>query len=101
MPRQDWVSYSPAFNGAFRTGLTIQAVLGVLTALLLDFGQSHRAFWIAVLCQWAAVFIILLRRPMAPTKLDLALVRYGIIPLLVSVATFGPPFLHFLGISNG
>ncbi len=83
------------------TGLKIQAALAVLTALMLDFGQTHRAFWVAMLCQWAIVFIILVRRPMAPTKSDLVIVRYGIIPLLLVVATFGPVLLRILGIPIG
>ncbi len=93
--------YSPAFNRAMRIGLGIQAVLGVLTALVLDAGQqTHRAFWVAMLCQWAAVFIILFRRPMSPTAVDLAIVRYGIILLLVVVAGFGPMLLQVIGIPS-
>ena len=80
------------------TGLKIQAFLAVLTALMLDMGRSHRAFWIAMLCQWATVFIILLRRPLAPTMLDLTIVRYGIVPLLLVVAGWGPILLRWLGI---
>jgi hypothetical protein len=83
------------------TGIKIQAVLAVLTALTLDLGQIQRAFWVAMLCHWATVFIVVLRRPMTPTKFDLAIVRYGIIPLLLIVATFGPLLLRFLGIPNG
>jgi hypothetical protein len=99
--RRNWRDYSPAFNGAMLTGLEIQGVLGILTALILDGGQMHRAFWVAMLCQWSAVFIILLRRPMNPTRLDLAIVRYGVIPLLIVVAGFGPILLRLLGIPNG
>ena len=98
---RNWTDYSPAFNGAMSTGLKIQTVLAVLTALMLDHGQTHRAFWVAMLCQWATVSIILVRRPMAPAKLDLAIVRYGIIPLLIVVANFGPAFLRSFGFASG
>jgi len=100
-PTRNWTDYSPVFNGAMWTGLKVQAVLAVLTALMLDSGQIHREFWVAMLCQWSTVFMILVRRPMAPTKLDLAVVRYGIIPLLLIVAIVGPHFLRFLGIPSG
>ena len=83
------------------TGLKIQAVLAVLTALMLDFGQIHREFWLAMLCQWATVFMILLRRPMAPLKTDLAIVRYGIIPFQVVVTVFGHALLKFFDIPHG
>jgi hypothetical protein len=74
--------------------------LAVLTALVLDGGQMHRAFWVAFLGQWATVWIILLRRPMNPTPWDLAIVRYGILPLLAVVAGFGPELLRLLGIKT-
>jgi len=83
------------------TGLKIQIVFGVITALMLDSGQIHRAFWVAMLWQWAIVFIMLIRRPMAPTKTDLAIVRYGIIPLLLIVAMLGPIILSLLKIPYG
>ncbi|MCU0719742.1 MAG: hypothetical protein MUC83_08565 [Pirellula sp.] len=95
----NWTKYSPEYNAAFKTALLIQAVLAVVTLLVLDFGQTHRAFWVAFLCQWAMVWIILCRRSMHPTWLDLLLVRYGIIPLLFVVAGVGPWFLRITATS--
>jgi hypothetical protein len=98
--RNNWKDYSPIYNAAFKTALLLQAVLAIVTALILDFGQTHRAFWVACLCQWAMVWIILFRRPMRPTWLDLSLVRYGIVPLLLIVAGAGPWFLRILGVQS-
>jgi hypothetical protein len=98
--RNNWTDYSPEYNVAFKTALLVQAVLAVVTALVLDFGQTHRAFWVALLCQWAMVWIILFRRPMHPTRFDLSLVRYGIVPLLFIVAGAGPWFLRLLGVQT-
>ncbi len=81
-----------------KTALLIQAMLAFVTALVLDSGRTHRAFWVALLCQWAMVCVILIRRPMCPTRLDLSLVRYGIVPLLFIVAGAGPWFLRLLGV---
>ncbi len=81
-----------------KTAIVIQAGLAFMTALVLDFGQMHRAFWVAFLCQWAMVWIILFRRPMCPTWFDLSLVRYGIVPLLFIVAGAGPRFLRLFGV---
>ncbi len=91
-------NYSPEYNAAFKTGLLIQFGLAVLTALILDFGHTHRAFWVAFLGQWAMVWILLVRRPTHPTRFDLAVVRYGIIPLLFLVAIAGPVFLRLFGV---
>jgi hypothetical protein len=95
--RNNWTDYAPEYNAAFKTALLIQAVLAVVTVILLDFGQAHCAFWVALLCQWAIVWIILFRRPIHPTRFDLSLVRYGIVPLLFIVADAGPWFLNVLG----
>ena len=96
--RSKWTDYSPEYNAALKTAFFIQAILAVVTALLLDFGQMHRAFWVAFLCQWAMVWIILHRRAMHPTRFDLLLVRYGIVPLLFIVVGAGPWFLRLLGV---
>ena len=93
----NWNDYSPEYNAAFKTALLIQAVLAFATVLLLDFGQMHRAFLLAFLCQWAIVGILLFRRAMHPTWFDLLLGRYGIIPLLFIVACAGPWFQRLLG----
>jgi len=89
--------YSSAYNRAMLMGLMIQGVLGILTLLMLDLGHMHRAFWVSMLCQWATVFLLLVRRPMQPTMLDLAIVRYGIVPLFVIISEFGPIFLRIIG----
>ena len=98
--RNNWKDYSPEYNAAFKTALLLQAVFAVLTALVLDLGQTHRAFWVALLCQWAMVWIILFRRPMNPTRLDLAIVRYGIVLVLIIVAGAGPWLLRLLGLQT-
>lgn len=97
-PRPNWKDYAPAFNSALWDGLKIQAALFVLTLLLLDGGRTHRAYLVALLCQLATVFLILLRRPIAPTKIDLAIVRFGILPMFVAVTWLGPDYLRFIGI---
>lgn len=79
------LDYSPKYNKAFLTGILIQAVLAIVTALVLDGGQTHRAFWVAFLCQWAMTWILLFRRPLEPTKLDLAIVRFGIVPIMLMI----------------
>jgi hypothetical protein len=96
--RTNWRDYSDEYNSAFRTALIIQGTLAVLTALMLDFGQTHRAFWVAFLGQWLMVWLILFRRPRNPTRLDLAIVRFGIVPMLILVAGAGPWLLRLTGL---
>ena len=82
---------------AFRTAILLQFGLAVLTALVLDMGQTHRAFWVAFLCQWLMVAMIRLRRPLHPTEFDLALIRYGIIPIFLLIANGGPLLVRLAG----
>ena len=91
-----------ALRGAFLT----QAVMAGLTALVLDGGLAHRAFWLSSVCQGAITGMIFIRRPMCPTRHDLALIRFGIVPLtiaiwfswrlLCSAANVSPWFLRML-----
>lgn len=92
---KNWKDYSLEYKSAFKVALFIQGVLAVLTLLVLDFGQMHRAFWVSFLCQWAMVCVILLRRPMNPTRLDLAIVRYGIIPIFILIVFAGPWLIKY------
>ncbi len=98
--RRDWKDYSPQYNSAMKAAVLLQASMGALSLLILDSGQTTRAFVVALLCQWAMAWIILLRRPKNPTRFDLLLVRYGIIPLLFVVAGAGPPLLRLVGLQK-
>jgi hypothetical protein len=95
---RNWKDYSPKYNGVFWTALVLQLFLAVLTALILDFGQTHRAFWIAFVSQWSIAWMILFRRQLDQTRIDLTIVRFGIVPVLVIVAGLGPWFLRSIGI---
>lgn len=96
-PSRMWTCFSPDYLRAFRTALVCQAVVGLFASLLLDGGQALWAFRVAFLCQWAVAWIILFRRPLAPTQLDLRIVRHGILPLTVLILMCGPWFIGVLG----
>ena len=54
-----------------------QAVLLLLTALLLDGGFMLRVCCVAAIAHWAAMVIIRIRRPVEPTTLDVGVVKFG------------------------
>ena len=87
--RSIWASLAPEYSRAMSTAWKIQAALALLTALVLDGGQLFRLFLIALFCQWAVVWFITFRRPLNPTRLGLAMIRYGIILVLAIVSTIG------------
>jgi hypothetical protein len=93
----DWSDFSEDYGPAIRSCLIWQVAIGVLAGLMLDQGQTARAYGVALLCHWAINLIILHRRPRNPSRLDLAIIRYSILPLLVLIGRCGPWFLQLIG----
>jgi uncharacterized membrane protein len=87
-----------AYWPAFRTALIWQALLGVLASLMLDRGQTRRAWGVALVCHLAIVRLIVFRRPRTPTRLNLAIIRYAALPLMIAIAVCGPALLRLLGV---
>ena len=46
---KNWKDYALEYKSAFKGALLLQGVLAVLTLLVLDYGQMHRAFWVSSL----------------------------------------------------
>lgn len=91
------IGFTENYAPACRFALILQAILGVIAALLLDGGRTFRAFCVAWLCAWAISLLIIFRRPANPSRVDLWIVRYGILVLLTLVLGLGPWFLRVLG----
>jgi hypothetical protein len=94
------IGFSPDYYRAIFAGLKVQAVLGALSLLVLDLGETQRAFLIAFVCQWITVLVIRFRRPHNPTEFDLLFIRYGIIVVLLGIMAFGPLLLHAFGLDR-
>jgi hypothetical protein len=62
-----------------------QAVVLILAALILDGGHLLRVSVIAAIASWICTALVILRRPKQPTKLDLAIVKYGFWPAILLV----------------
>src|SRR5262245_26503509 len=83
---------SPLYWPALRFGGILQAVLGLLTALLLDGGRIFGCFQVGFLAYWLIVGLIMVRRPLTPTKGDIVFIRWGIV-LTMFVAGNCAPFV--------
>ncbi|MBN1590887.1 MAG: hypothetical protein JW888_15345 [Pirellulales bacterium] len=66
---------------AFWQGLVLQGVLLALSALMLDGGYLLRVCVAAMIAQLVTTGVILQRRPTEPTRTDLLMIRFGIVPL--------------------
>jgi hypothetical protein len=93
----DRLELAPPYLADMRAAIILQVGIGILAALVIDFGQTLRAFAVAFLCQWAVTWIILYRRPMNPTRLDRLAIRYGILPVLLLILLCGATWLRWLG----
>ncbi len=83
---------TPATNpchGTLVDGLVLTAIVAVLSALVVDFGETFRLTLIALLLFWGWVVVTVYRRPSNPTRIDLWLIRWGSVPftLLFQVVT--------------
>lgn len=74
---------APAYRNAIRAAVLLQLVLAVLMTLILDGGYTARIGGYVMGGFWIGVAMIMLRRPRAPTPLDLFYVRWGYLTLLV------------------
>jgi hypothetical protein len=76
--------------GAIKTSLIWHLGLGLPCLLMLDGGGSAHVAVVGLACYWPMVFLIVLRRVQAPTKLDLVAIRHGYPIVWLAVAAFGP-----------
>ncbi|MBI5760042.1 MAG: hypothetical protein HZA46_16115 [Planctomycetales bacterium] len=78
-------AFDPEYPRPLLHALCIQLGLLVLTALILDHGIVFTACRYASVGFWAGVVLILVRRPVAPTKSDLLYFRFGLPVISVTV----------------
>ncbi len=74
-----------------------QAVVLVLSSLVLDGGQIFRVCAIAALGYWIAVVVIMWRRPVSPTPTDLGFIRYGFWLLILLTKVIAPVVWRLVG----
>ncbi|REK09082.1 MAG: hypothetical protein DWQ37_19705 [Planctomycetota bacterium] len=75
----------PRFNGALCTALVQVCAVLLLSALLLDGGLGFRQSLVAALSYLVVVLVVVARRPLAPTRHDLAVLRWSFIPICIGV----------------
>ena len=75
---------------AIKFGVYVQAILGILSALVLDMGQTLSVFKVAFLCHWFGIFLLLARRPNSPTKADVVFIRWGTPLLMMAIGLIAP-----------
>jgi hypothetical protein len=96
------MSYSLPISSSYRRpvfeALALQALLGLLSGLILDGGTTARICGIALIAFWGGVAVLIWRHPQTPTRTDINLVRFGYLPVVV-IAFFAVHFIwHLRGV---
>ncbi len=79
---------APGYDQQIWFSVKQQVVLAILAALVLDLGQTARAMAAVMIGYWIGTVIIVMRRPLSPSKVDLLFVRWGC-SLLAATLVFG------------
>jgi hypothetical protein len=72
---------SPIFDA-----VGLQIVLGLLSLMILDGGETAQICGVALVAFWSGIAVLICRRPLSPSKFDLQAIRFGY--LLVVVGAF-------------
>jgi len=95
------MNYSLPISSSYRKpifeAVALQALLGLLSALILDGGTTARICGIALVAFWGGAAVVIWRRPRSPTRTDIELLRFGYLPLLVIAFLF----VHFIWTMRG
>ena len=74
---------SPTYRKPVFEAVALQALLGLLSMLILDGGTTARICGIALVAFWGGATVLIWRRPQSPTKTDIELIRFGYLPLVL------------------
>ena len=87
------------FRHALRTGVALQGLMLILTALVLDGGRMFRLCLIAAISYWALMVLVGRHRAARPAQWDLLPVRYGMVGLFAT-AVFSAAVLRMWNASR-
>ncbi len=92
----------PSIPQKYRTSLVVSlcfaSFLCVLTSVTMDGGISLNILARSVPAYAALVLLVILRRPATPTRLDLILVRWGLVIIFVLSVFVLPPLWHWMSL---
>jgi hypothetical protein len=74
---------SESYRSALWRALSFSVIIGVLSALVLDWGQTAILTAVGLMVFWGSILVVIWRRPQNPTPLDLLYFRWGCLPLIL------------------
>ena len=94
------IRIAPAYRSTRLSVLIQQAVVLLLTSMVLDGGDIFNMCLIALVAFWVGALIIGVRRPQTPTRSDLVFIRFGYFPLCVLTVSFTLSLWRWKGLLN-
>ena len=88
------------YKDAIKLALAQQIPILILTAGILDGGDFFRICLIPFIAFWVCLFLVQRRRPGAPTKLDVILIKWSYIPLCFATFFLVQWFWKLRGLSG-
>jgi hypothetical protein len=92
--------FAPQYWPAIKDAIILQLVFGFFTALMLDGGRSFEFFKVAFVGHWIGILMIVGRRPISPTKVDILFIRWGLLLLLLTMGVIAPFIWSMIGESH-
>jgi len=92
------VGISPSYKRPVIEAVVLSLVLIVLSGMVLDTGEVFFASMYGLAGSWVGTLMIILRRPQAPTRTDLQLIRYGPLLFIVVSQVLSPPIWDLRGV---
>ncbi len=78
-------SLSKDYQSALKVALLLQIIIGLFAAIAIDGGLTFDVWWRSMAVYYGCLVVMLFRRPNAPTKVDLWMIRYGFAPLFFPI----------------
>ena len=76
---------SEDYRSPVMDALKVQFFIAILCLLMLDGGHLAKVCGIVMTGHWLGILLAMFRRPFAPTKVDLAFIRWGFLGLFISL----------------
>lgn len=77
------IPISDSYRRAIFEALVLQIVIGVVSLMILDGGETAQVCGAALLAFWGGAAILIWRHAQTPSKLDLSLLRLGYLPVVL------------------
>jgi hypothetical protein len=95
---QQVLPLSKEYDSPIFDAVGLQVVLGLLSLLILDGGETAQVCGVAVIAFWSGVAVLICRRPLSPSKFDLQAIRFGYLPIVIGASFLVHWIWHLRGL---